>query len=399
MRAHAAFAVLFALSCGSSEQTAGSPSAAPSASASSSSLGSAGPSASASASATAVADMAFPWRGGELGQDFYKGPIVLKTQDGQCSFTFSEPTRAVHVECMKLEGNSPRRLWGWDETRGFVEDAALAVSGDFLFVARLCNISSGARVQAYRLSSGELMWVHDLVGLGPISHSEYLNDVELFVTRDKELRVSGWEAAGRYVETLRMADGQTTALLRLGTSGTPTRIDPPRDTPTEPPHPGLAATVNWAWNGPEPHKKSVEDVTVTNKAGTSCAFTVDSNEKRSTRLVCRDRDQHALFGFELAAQFVPGGAMAIDEQRLYWADYSAIASGAGIVALDLTSGRPLWRRELYGIGPVSHSKYRNELEIHLAGEDRIAIFGWESSGKYVEVLRASTGEDLGSRLE
>ena len=79
--------------------------------------------------------------------------------------------------------------------------------------------------------------------------------------------------------------------------------------------------------------------------------------------------------------------------KLYAALYSTIVTGCRSLALNATSGEVLWDTPLKGLGPLHHSKYSNFVQMRFIDE-RLAIFGKESSGKYVEVLDQNSGRML-----
>lgn len=70
---------------------------------------------------------------------------------------------------------------------------------------------------------------------------------------------------------------------------------------------------------------------------------------------------------------------------LYIAEYSPIASGCRVAAVDLKSGQQLWRTRLRGIGPTGHSKYLNLVNIETDGQ-LIVVAGNEAHGRYIEHL-------------
>lgn len=78
---------------------------------------------------------------------------------------------------------------------------------------------------------------------------------------------------------------------------------------------------------------------------------------------------------------------------LYLADYSPIASGCTIVAHDLKQRKELWKTNLIGLGPVSHSKYHNYVDLEVEG-DVIVVRGKEAYGQYIEKVDAKTGKIL-----
>lgn len=81
---------------------------------------------------------------------------------------------------------------------------------------------------------------------------------------------------------------------------------------------------------------------------------------------------------------------------LYVARFCRIATGCNVEAIDFPSGRQLWAVALEGIGPTHHSKYRNGVNIE-ADRGRVIVFGNEAHGRYVEVLDARTGKQLGNQ--
>lgn len=77
---------------------------------------------------------------------------------------------------------------------------------------------------------------------------------------------------------------------------------------------------------------------------------------------------------------------------LYVVEHSGMASGASAAAYDLKAKTRLWHVPLKGLGPVSHSKYLNEVQVEydeLTGE--LVVFGKESQGAYVERRGARDG--------
>lgn len=147
---------------------------------------------------------AWEWRGDKpgFGTSFYRAPREARRADVTCSFTYTEATQIGRTSCSR----GARELWRHDETGVFVADAALAIDGEVLYVARYSNISSGCILHAFDVLSGDERFTTRLRGLGPIAHSEYLAAVELRVVRGWPV-VYGWESAGRYVEAVDPATG------------------------------------------------------------------------------------------------------------------------------------------------------------------------------------------------
>ncbi len=72
--------------------------------------------------------------------------------------------------------------------------------------------------------------------------------------------------------------------------------------------------------------------------------------------------------------------------------------GCEVVAVNLLTGKELWRTRLFGTGPTPewHSKYGNQVNIETDGK-RVVIYGNENDGRYVEHLDINTGKTLANR--
>jgi outer membrane protein assembly factor BamB len=81
---------------------------------------------------------------------------------------------------------------------------------------------------------------------------------------------------------------------------------------------------------------------------------------------------------------------------LYYPQFHPSSSGAALVAVDLSTGKELWKTDLKGVGPVSHFKYRNLINMELSNETA-TVFGNESYGRYVEIVDLSTGKTVGHK--
>ena len=53
---------------------------------------------------------------------------------------------------------------------------------------------------------------------------------------------------------------------------------------------------------------------------------------------------------------------------------------------------------LKGIGPVTHSKYSNEVWLGVLDADTLIVHGNESFGKYVEIVDRKTGKTVGHKV-
>jgi hypothetical protein len=81
---------------------------------------------------------------------------------------------------------------------------------------------------------------------------------------------------------------------------------------------------------------------------------------------------------------------------LYVADFGPISSGCSLFAYDLTNRKGMWRSKLQGIGPTSHSKYGNMINIEM-DEGAILVFGNEVHGRYIEYVDPESGRTIGHK--
>ncbi len=331
-------------------------------------------------------------------------PVEIKTGALRCRFTYDAGARSTALECRNGQG---QRTWGYDQTSTGFDGAALIADAKLLYVAQFNRASSGCTVAAYELKSGAMAWRRKLIGLGPIAHSEYLNDVQMQLV-DGNLRVFGWESSGRYIEDVQPPTGVTIATGLVDKNDF--RIDAvvPNAAAQSTTLPGnfsaspqLGAAQNVAFEFPGTTVRFNKAVAASDGQRT-CTMKLD-RDRRRTELRCTDKKQSARWGIDLAEQFVPGGALAISGTTVLVARYCAISTGTAIDAYDLTTGAPLWHTQLYGVGPVGHSKYFNDVELRVAPIGKAArtsqliVSGFEAYGKYVEVLDIGSGAILGNR--
>lgn len=345
----------------------------------------------------------FGWKGEDpsFGHSFYKAPIEIAAGDRTCRFRRDDARHDKHIECLDKGG---ARVWGHDLTASSMADAALASDGAALFVVEFDNTSDGADVTAYELASGELRWSVPVLGLGPVPHSEYLNEVQLGVaggpvgdTGDSgQVEVLGWESGGRYLERLDKATGERKVTLRMLPEGRTQRLGPEPTKPTPPaPKFGSASNYAWRWDGPA-NLSDYDRAKVAAPDGSSCSFDAGTRVN-ALSFECGDGKTRR-FGFDLARPASTGGALAADDKQVYLVRYGLNTSGATVTAFDLKTGRRAWDQVLVALGPVSHSKYSNRVQARVE-RGQLVVFGWEAQGKYVEVLDTRTGKDLGNRVE
>ena len=81
----------------------------------------------------------------------------------------------------------------------------------------------------------------------------------------------------------------------------------------------------------------------------------------------------------------------IVSERLYYCSYTPASTGCSLVCVNLKSGKKEWTTHLYGMGPLSHSKYRNEVFLKIK-DGKAIVCGIESAGKYFELIDLSSGK-------
>ncbi|MFO0617669.1 MAG: PQQ-binding-like beta-propeller repeat protein [Polyangiaceae bacterium] len=313
---------------------------------------------------------------------------LVETPYGPCRLREDRGGQTIGIACTDPDG---ARRWGYDEAAHDDRDAVLAADSTHLYVAWFSNVASGCEVVAYELKSGTIAWRNRLVGVGRASARDGANAVELRLASGR-LRVLGWESSGQYIEEIDPITGATIASSAID----PEHRDPAPANPiaNPPPHPGRAESVKFQFDGTSPRRRS--RVSIDLPSGATCSFDFDQEASRS-HLACTAHGART-WGIDLAEQFVPSGALAAAGDRLYVVTYCAIASGAVVSAYDAARGRFLWSRPLFALGPVDHSEYYNDLDVRVEGA-WVVVSGWEAYGRYVEVLDAATGDDLGQRLE
>jgi outer membrane protein assembly factor BamB len=98
------------------------------------------------------------------------------------------------------------KIYGWNATAA----TPIAIAADTLFYVSHSEIASGATVIAVDLRTGKQSWSARLTGLGPISHSQYLNHVWFAVEPDV-IVVQSVEASGKYIELVDRKTGKSVA--------------------------------------------------------------------------------------------------------------------------------------------------------------------------------------------
>jgi hypothetical protein len=149
-------------------------------------------------------------------------------------------------------------------------------------------------------------------------------------------------------------------------------------------------TIAWQWSGETPgFGRSFYHAPRTVAEGAiTCTFTYVETPALA-RTAC-ESNGHELWHADEAHAFVEDAALVLDRGTLYSARISNISTGCTLHAFDARTGAPRWKTHLEGLGRIAHSEYLNAVELHVIG-GRPVVFGWESSGKYIEARDPSTG--------
>jgi hypothetical protein len=125
-----------------------------------------------------------------------------------------------------------------------------------------------------------------------------------------------------------------------------------------------------------------------------CKFPVkaDINDRRdATITILPGGDQAVTFEGHTGTPFVVQGL------TVYYADYHQLSTGCAVVAMDLKTGKQVWRKALKGLGPITHRKYFNAVAMDL-DDGALRVVGKESQGRYIEFVDRETGQTLGHKV-
>jgi hypothetical protein len=152
-----------------------------------------------------------------------------------------------------------------------------------------------------------------------------------------------------------------------------------------------AGALTWQWQGPEPGHGQRPQLDGPDDA----TFLYVNDESSTAGTVTRQNRDGIVWRHDLGAEFGGSAAFALDADRgvLYVAQFPQISQGATLFALDARDGRELWKTAAKGYPLVGHSQYLNAVELRVSG-GALVVFGWESSGKYVETHDLATGKLL-----
>ncbi len=117
----------------------------------------------------------------------------------------------------------------------------------------------------------------------------------------------------------------------------------------------------------------------------------DSPTEYYSPLSILDKDtRKVIYSYERASKAT---VFTRSKDVLYIAEHYPITTGCVVVAVDLISGKQLWKTRLIGNSPSGHSKYDYHVNIETDGKI-VIVNGKEDNGRYVEHLDIRTGKML-----
>ena len=144
-----------------------------------------------------------------------------------------------------------------------------------------------------------------------------------------------------------------------------------------------AEKITWQWN------KTGSDIT-TKLNGSNLNFVYDETSYTG-KIEFIDSSGKVETVWKREELFAESALLLKVDYVLFVALYSQRSTGCCVLALNLSSWETLWERELKGLGSVGHSRYRNKVQMSII-ESYLVIFGWESDGKYIEILDPVSGD-------
>jgi len=125
---------------------------------------------------------------------------------GRADLLHDDATYAVVDWRLSKKTSAGQVAWTVELPKGS-DTAVLAMVDKRLVVVVHNRISTGAAVLGFAPDTGRQIWTTRPRGLGPIGHSQYLNEVSL-EARGKLAVLMGKESAGKYVVALEAATGK-----------------------------------------------------------------------------------------------------------------------------------------------------------------------------------------------
>lgn len=254
----------------------------------------------------------------------------------------------------------------------------VARDGKLVYLVLYHLYATGASVVALNDHDLSVKWRYNVKGLGDIKHSEYFNEAQLNV-RDGKLWVYGKESSGAYIEAIALDTGKMISnelISKTIISSTwpktlkfpDTVLEQPVTLPAQTKGEDAMYRLVVSKKDPKQHPKGV--------------FVSRINATEDTQW-------HKLLGPASMDQ----AKMVECGDSLLVARYHRIASGVHIDALDAMTGQPRWATAAFGVGPVSHSRYSNQVALGCdKANGHFIIYGKESAAHYIERRDVKTGK-------
>lgn len=149
--------------------------------------------------------------------------------------------------------------------------------------------------------------------------------------------------------------------------------------------------TNWQWDD---RYTSLLWCAVTSHS--DCIISITSRPPRHSDII--DIDIHNKDGIAIYQwKGHPFTVFEINNNVLYYANYNYTASGGEIVAIDLSSGKEIWRHRIKGLGPIAHSVYSSRIILNVE-KDEVVIYGSESYGRYIERIDRANGQIVNTEI-
>jgi hypothetical protein len=217
-------------------------------------------------------------------------------------------------------------------------------------------------------------------------------------------------ALGCHADTTATPQAVAPADVEIAAAPTPTAVE--QGAAARPSPPVAMTRPVWRWNhyGPEAVRRGAHERRAVELGPSTISLEVGVKPERIVvKRAMKEQGSSALWTYTLEdAPFVTGAALLLvpstrvmgstpplpgQRDLVVLAAYSRISSGCELIALDAETGALRWRSALTALGPVKHSKYRNEVQLDVIS-GQIVVYGYEASGRYIEVVDRETGRTL-----
>lgn len=268
-------------------------------------------------------------------------------------------------------GESPKQV-GWTTKLAdtMVPAGQVIYMQGQVFVVAYSRISTGGQLIKVNLEDGKILWRQPLQALGAVSHSQYLNEVQLYLDQDRVM-VHGMESGGCYTEARSLIDGALIDAERVDCE----LVKPP---------------AQW----PAPSKEEPKMTIQLNVDERSEVTLKTIGERFDVKGFDLDYKGTTSWSTRISADHATYGRLAADQDHVYVAKAHRIAAGSDIVAFDRRDGAQAWSTATFGVGPIGHSKYSNVLQTLTVTPRGVELYAVESGCSYLEVLDPVSGRTL-----